>query len=154
MSIWGTCRKKPVEVQYREVQKKSCGWDINESPDSSQCWGEYIQTKEGRMFANAEKDYIIKGIQGEEYPIKKDIFNATYTTSEPIDHKAEWYLKKNAELTKALLKIKKILDKLDLKDIDLTVENLLKIQNIIEKQNLESGWTPSKVDDKDGSVMK
>lgn len=36
-----------------------------------------IDTLEGVMTAN-EGDYIIKGIQGEYYPCKPDIFEATY----------------------------------------------------------------------------
>lgn len=39
-----------------------------------------ICTLEGNMFAN-RGDYIIKGIQGEIYPCKPDIFEATY---EPV----------------------------------------------------------------------
>jgi hypothetical protein len=42
--------------------------------DPSQC---SIETLEGRMYANVG-DMIIKGIQGEIYPCKKDIFDATY----------------------------------------------------------------------------
>ena len=36
-----------------------------------------IKTLEGTMIAN-KGDYIIKGIQGEIYPCKPDIFEATY----------------------------------------------------------------------------
>lgn len=36
-----------------------------------------IDTLEGWMFAHLE-DYIIKGIKGEFYPCKPDIFEATY----------------------------------------------------------------------------
>lgn len=36
-----------------------------------------IQTLEGTMTAN-KSDYIIKGIKGEFYPCKPDIFEATY----------------------------------------------------------------------------
>lgn len=36
-----------------------------------------IKTLEGVMTANA-KDYIIKGVQGEIYPCKPEIFEATY----------------------------------------------------------------------------
>lgn len=45
-----------------------------------------IKTKEGVMTANPG-DYIIKGVQGEFYPIKEDIFEKTY---EPVEgHKDE-----------------------------------------------------------------
>ena len=36
-----------------------------------------IHTLEGNMRAR-ESDYIVKGIKGEFYPVKKDIFDATY----------------------------------------------------------------------------
>lgn len=37
----------------------------------------YIETLEGRMKASFN-DYIIKGISGEYYPCRKDIFEKTY----------------------------------------------------------------------------
>ena len=37
----------------------------------------YIETLEGDMKAGFG-DYIVKGVQGEVYPIKADIFEATY----------------------------------------------------------------------------
>lgn len=37
----------------------------------------YINTLEGRMRAD-DYDYIIRGIKGEYYPCKPDIFSATY----------------------------------------------------------------------------
>jgi len=47
-----------------------------------------VQTLEGMMVANPG-DWIIKGIRGEFYPCKPDIFEATY---EPLALK-EWSLK-------------------------------------------------------------
>lgn len=41
----------------------------------------YIHTKEGIMKAN-KGDWIIKGIKGEFYPCKPDIFEATYEKAE------------------------------------------------------------------------
>jgi len=70
MIEWKDCWKKPVKVQYREV-------------DRSQGDVELIRTREGNLLAEAAKDFIIKGVQGEEYPIKKDIFALTYTTENP-----------------------------------------------------------------------
>lgn len=49
-----------VRVSYREPEPKLL-----------------IETLEGTMSAN-EGDYIIKGISGEFYPCKPDIFNKTY----------------------------------------------------------------------------
>jgi hypothetical protein len=40
-----------------------------------------IETLEGIMYANPG-DYIIKGIKGEFYPCKPDIFEATYEEAE------------------------------------------------------------------------
>lgn len=37
----------------------------------------FVNTLEGKMYANAG-DYIIRGIKGEVYPCKADIFEATY----------------------------------------------------------------------------
>lgn len=41
-----------------------------------------IPTLEGLMHAN-EKDWVIKGVKGEFYPCKPDIFEATYEAVEP-----------------------------------------------------------------------
>lgn len=41
-----------------------------------------IQTLEGQMRAEVG-DYIIRGVQGELYPCKPDIFAATYEPAEP-----------------------------------------------------------------------
>lgn len=41
----------------------------------------YIETLEGSLKAQ-EGDYIIKGVKGEFYPCKPDIFELTYTKNE------------------------------------------------------------------------
>jgi hypothetical protein len=41
----------------------------------------YIETLEGSMRADAD-DWIIKGVQGEFYPCKPDIFAATYEVAD------------------------------------------------------------------------
>lgn len=79
-------RKKPVEVQAvqwngenvgevlefcSEASFKSAG-RINKKDDSI-----FIDTLEGTMEAK-KGDYIIKGVKGEFYPCKPDIFEATY----------------------------------------------------------------------------
>jgi hypothetical protein len=46
--------------------------EINNSAE-----GLYIMTLEGKMRAN-KGDWIIKGVKGELYPCKPDIFEATY----------------------------------------------------------------------------
>ena len=59
--VWKKARKKPVVVHFREVTEK-----------------EVINTREGQQTAFPEQDFIIRGVEGEEYPIKKDIFEKTY----------------------------------------------------------------------------
>ncbi|HYF37203.1 MAG TPA: hypothetical protein VD994_18020 [Prosthecobacter sp.] len=47
-----------------------------------------IPTLEGPMRANLD-DWIIKGVQGELYPVKPDIFDATYEPVDMDDHVRE-----------------------------------------------------------------
>jgi len=62
---WKQCTRKPTALEYREVKGEK----------------EVIKTLNGTVVATKE-DYIIRGVQGEEYPIKKEIFNQTYKTKE------------------------------------------------------------------------
>ena len=76
-------RKKPVTIEAMIFT----GDNANEvaqwigGPDAEENWGrcDYweIETEEGTMEAR-RGDYIIKGVQGEFYPCKPDIFSATY----------------------------------------------------------------------------
>lgn len=59
---WHKARKKPIIIEFREVEGEK----------------EEIRTKEGILTALRERDYIIKGIKGELYPIDKEIFEETY----------------------------------------------------------------------------
>ena len=79
-------RKKPVVIEAfiydvderpKWFQRKVLTNDIVTYPDGS-C---YIKTLEGEMKA-LTGDYIIKGIQGEIYPCKPDIFLKTYEAVE------------------------------------------------------------------------
>ena len=93
-------RKKPVEIEA--VQLTFANWseicdfvqlpwgtegvhgcysDKGVESDSGEKIGLIIPTLEGDMLAN-ENDYIIKGVHGEFYPCKPDIFEETY---EPVD---------------------------------------------------------------------
>lgn len=84
-------RKKPVVVEARRVPSGPV-----ESMDSAMAWGELmmflpskaswciaddlgvdIDTLEGRMHASPG-DWIIRGVKGEYYPCKPDIFEQTY----------------------------------------------------------------------------
>jgi hypothetical protein len=75
-------RKKPVvieAVQYlhtTESRKEIC--DFMGITSIGFCdLGAFIPTLEGTMTA-AQNDWIIKGVKGEFYPCKPDIFAATY----------------------------------------------------------------------------
>ena len=63
---WKDCWKKPVKVQYREITETT-----------------EIYTREGKLFGYKGKDVLLKGVKGEIYPCKKDIFKATYTLAKP-----------------------------------------------------------------------
>lgn len=73
-------RKKPVEVEARLLDYK----DYDETVALVR-WcdgvtvkdGIEIRTLEGTMLAD-EGDWIIRGVKGELYPCKPDIFEATY----------------------------------------------------------------------------
>jgi len=73
---WRKARKKPIIVQFREVRPKEL---IRvKYPEKIEVRGEVIETPEGDLEAHVGEDYIIKGVNGELYPIKIDIFNKTY----------------------------------------------------------------------------
>lgn len=76
-------RKKPVVIEAMQFTIKSskevskwCNGLLGDDPEE----GGYfisISTLEGDMIA-ALDDWVIKGIKGEFYPCKPDIFEATY----------------------------------------------------------------------------
>jgi hypothetical protein len=79
-------RRKPVEVEARQLTND---FGLNQSI-VEWCGGErvgigpvaiIINTLEGRMAAG-RNDWIIRGVQGEFYPCKPDIFAALY---EPVE---------------------------------------------------------------------
>nr|DAR27073.1 MAG TPA: PGDYG protein [Caudoviricetes sp.] len=87
-------RKKPIEIEaYRWIDNISATefpdfpewlaeaylngyiyWDVYGGGEVSQI---HIETPEGNMIAR-KGDYIIKGVKGELYPCKPDIFEMTY----------------------------------------------------------------------------
>ena len=77
-------RKKPVVIEVVQWNGNNTYeiQDFIENGDwtwvqGSEGFDLYIHTLEGKMFANVD-DYIIKGVQGEFYPCKPDIFEMTY----------------------------------------------------------------------------
>lgn len=61
MDGWNSVQKKPVEVHFRGPLESS----------------EVVNTMEGRVRAESG-NYIIKGVEGEKYPIEADEFNRLY----------------------------------------------------------------------------
>lgn len=72
-------RKKPVVIEARQITRE------NRVEVSKWCNGELVNstlnfvipTLEGNLVA-CVGDYIIKGVKGEFYPCKSDIFEMTY----------------------------------------------------------------------------
>ena len=91
-TAWNKCRKKPVVVQFREVIPNFVSL-LASNPEVLQ-WGNFtyskpedldcerIQTREGVLLAFPERDFVIKGIEGELYPITKTTFYKTYEVLE------------------------------------------------------------------------
>lgn len=84
-----TYRKKPVEIEAIQFTGKNAnaiahfvGEASTIRPGPSQI---DIRTLEGTMTAS-KNDWIIKGVQGEFYPCKPDIFAATYEPATPELH--------------------------------------------------------------------
>lgn len=75
-------RKKPVIIEARQVTHETIN-DVFDWLDESDVAAVgnnteiQIETLEGRMVASLG-DWIIRGVQGEFYPCKPDIFEATY----------------------------------------------------------------------------
>lgn len=82
--------KKPVTIEYMKFETNNEDGDVNMyaivawitvNNDSCKAWHDgtsiFIETLEGVMRADCG-DYIIRGVQGEFYPCKADIFEATY----------------------------------------------------------------------------
>ena len=81
-------RKKPVVVEAMQVNSITSFDEVvyffGENSHTLELGGDgmmYIRTLEGLMRVNLG-DYIIKGVQGEFYPCKPDIFEQTYEFAE------------------------------------------------------------------------
>lgn len=75
-------RKKPVEIEAIQFDGSNgveiAKWVTGHGQDAQLNRGEvYLVTLEGVMHASPG-DYVIRGVQGEFYPCKPDIFAATY----------------------------------------------------------------------------
>ena len=74
---WKKCRKKPIVVEFREVIATRRRIDKFEDVNV-----EIIKTREGTLEAVEGRDFVIRGVEGEIYPISKDIFYKTYEVVE------------------------------------------------------------------------
>jgi len=80
-------KKKPVTIEAVRLELKNlkevkdwCGGEVWSRPPFRAVTGLTISTLEGKM--NAEfGDWIIRGVKGEFYPCKPDIFDLTYEES-------------------------------------------------------------------------
>ena len=73
-------RKKPVVIEAIQYTGKNQNEIADFHPEVSGAFGSdciFIYTLEGSMQANPG-DWIIKGVKGEFYPCKPDIFALTY----------------------------------------------------------------------------
>jgi hypothetical protein len=80
-------RKRPVEIEAMRYDgtPATCrpihDWLGLEHTGTDCDAGIYIDTLEGQMHVSVG-DYVIRGVQGEFYPCKPDIFDATYERAE------------------------------------------------------------------------
>lgn len=72
---WKQAIKKPITVQYREP----IPWCNCQRVTGSH---ENIRTLEGAMIAVVGKHVVVRGVEGEEYPVEKGIFKKTYISGE------------------------------------------------------------------------
>ena len=81
-------RKKPIEIEAFQFGVECIPYWFMEKAVTGEVhmYGEQadIQTLEGTMIANYG-DFIIKGVRGEIYPCKPDIFYETYEKSEDAE---------------------------------------------------------------------
>lgn len=79
----GYYRKKPVVIEARQWTGVGADEMLDWIGDGAQRFGSdlSISTLEGDMMAGLG-DWIIKGVKGEFYPCKPDIFEATYERAE------------------------------------------------------------------------
>lgn len=68
-------RKKPIVIEATQWFKHGDHPAVSHNPDYPELG--VISTLEGLMMV-IPGDWIITGVQGEHYPCKPDIFNATY----------------------------------------------------------------------------
>ena len=81
-------RKKPIVIDAVQpivdgLKEQWISDAIRDGVVAIRSYGIEIKTLEGTMVAD-ETDYIIRGVNGEIYPCKADIFQKTYEKAEEI----------------------------------------------------------------------
>jgi hypothetical protein len=86
-------RKKTVVIEARQFDgSNNSAFELRDWIGSSSYWSQtdetwgctlFIQTLEGRHRADPG-DWVIRGVKGEFYPCKPEIFAATYEPANPI----------------------------------------------------------------------
>lgn len=103
-------RKKPVTIEavqfdglnpteIKDFVGENCEVEIYDNEVTPPVARIVIHTLEGDMEVS-EGDYVIKGVKGEFYPCKPDIFQQTYESEEPdksLEEAAEEYTQKMLE---------------------------------------------------------
>lgn len=87
-------RKKPVEIeaiQYPGWMTEEIKNFLGDSLISESRWGDeggpvgyFIKTLEGTSYMLDRNDWVIKGVKGEFYPCKPDVFEKTYESVDTI----------------------------------------------------------------------
>lgn len=72
--VWKKARKRPLLIEFREpIPSDKVMAEIVTGHKA-----EMIETLGGAIFAVPGRDFVIKGVAGELYPIRRDIFAKTY----------------------------------------------------------------------------
>jgi hypothetical protein len=97
-------KKKPIVIDAFRLgvdEMENWAWELRNttitfifSGDTKTKPQALISTLEGNMTANYG-DYIIKGVAGEVYPCKPDIFKATYELAENSTDEHQYFYKGN-----------------------------------------------------------
>lgn len=74
-------------IDFTGLHESASKWTWEEYKEVVKNEGLKIFTLEGTMMASVG-DYIIKGVKGEFYPCKPDIFIATYDAAEELEMKS------------------------------------------------------------------
>lgn len=82
MTEWKKARRKPLLFEFREVKAKE---PVASNIRPNDVYGEMVKTKEGIVAARVNRDYIMRGIDGETWPINKRIFTKTYDIVEEME---------------------------------------------------------------------